>query len=131
MTSPNVKITRHPLLAAGSWDYVGASYDPEPVSAGEHTFLIDHGVDLVSSESSGNLVRRLVEEGKAFYACEIVSPRTVYRKLEIQPAGSSRQEIRISTDEVGVDKSYIRPMVISGEDMRVKVSKERWAPPHF
>lgn len=99
-----------PLLAAGRLDYGGYSYSPKVV-------FEDDKVQVLHELNGGNLVHDLIKEGKAQYACEIISPSTAYRKLFPLPAnGGEKQELSLAGGELMRERMWVRPLVISNQE---------------
>lgn len=97
-----------PLLAEGKLDYGSYRYTPEVALEGDKVEVSHEQLD------GANLVHELVAQGKAQYACEIISPSTAYRKLFCLPVnGGDKQVLDIPDGEVARTRIYARPLVIS------------------
>ena len=112
-----------PQLKAGNADYQeGAEYTSQVLLnylAGEEELLINHNV------SSGNLVHEMLQNKKACYACEVVSPRSSFRQLYIasRSEGTS-QKVIIASGIIVPEYTFVRPLVLSSIEQSFIGSKE-------
>ena len=112
-----------PQLKAGNADYQEDAKFKSEVSlnslAEKEELLLKHYV------SSGNLVYELLQQKKACYACEVVSPRSSFRQLYIasRSEGAS-QKITIDPGLIELSNTFVRPLVLSSTEQSFIGSKE-------
>jgi len=99
------RISNHPVLSPNGLDYIaGHSYEVKQIPHNESqkdTVVVLHRIH------GSNLVAKLVNQGKANFACTIVVPSCIYRKVEFaikMPVENEgfiqvEQEIKIKTQE--------------------------------
>ena len=123
MSSDSKTIQQPPIIKEEQADYLNARYSASFVEDEQDL----HHIRLSHVLTSGNLVSQLVNEGKAAYGCEVISPTTFYRELYINPREKgSEQELRLSTDEVHLRETMLRPIIVSTQQRAmIKVRREQ------
>lgn len=121
MSSADKFLQQPPVIKAEPEDYLDASYkatfsknNQEPYSITLH-----HGL------TPGNLVQELLGQGKAVYGCEVISPRTFYRELEIMSEKTgSVQKLQLHGHDIHLGETILRPIVVSTHHEVIEVCKE-------
>lgn len=118
MSSAKKLLQQPPVIKEEPGDFLRAQY--------KVTFIENeqdpHHIRLNHNLSSGNLVRNLIDEGKASYGCEIISPRTFYRELEL--CKEKLQDLRLVPAEVHLNETILRPLVVSTQQATIEIRKE-------
>ncbi|WP_156013199.1 hypothetical protein [Thioalkalivibrio sp. HK1] len=121
-------IGQFPMMQPGSIDYIDGEYNVDIESD------IDTSSIRVQHRVTGeNLVSKYIQEGKAVFATEVVSPHSTYRKI-FKHEGSLRaslnveQKVNIEKEKV-IDPFYYRPLVVikesvSNENEKINLQRE-------
>lgn len=109
--SANAILARdYPVIEEGSDSFPDSDYEIKTEYAGSDTsrFKLHHRVERA------HLVKRLVSEKKAVYACALSAPRSAYR--EILRSDNEMQDIAWDRTNFG-EPPYFTPMIVCTEDV--------------
>ena len=118
MSSTKKSLQQPPVIKEEPGDFQRAQYKVSFIENDQDPYHIRLNHNL----SSGNLVRSLIDEGKASYGCEIISPRTFYRELEL--CKEKLQELRLNSNEVHLNETILRPLVVSTQQATIEIRRE-------
>ena len=121
MSSADKFLQQPPVIKAEPEDYLDASYKATFSKNKQEPYRITlhHGL------TPGNLVQELLDQGKAAYGCEIISPRTFYRELEVMSKkDGSVQGLHLRSNDIHLGETILRPIVISTHQAVIEVCKE-------
>lgn len=121
MSSADKFLQQPPVIKAEPEDYLDASYKATFSKNDQDPYRITLNHDL----TPGNLVQELLEQGKAAYGCEVISPRTFYRELEVMSGkDGSVQELHLCAHDIHLGETILRPIVVSTHQANIEVRKE-------
>lgn len=119
--SPSDKFLQQaPVMKEKPGDYADACY----VATFKENKENPCNIRLTHRLPPGNLVNELIEEGAASYGCEVISPKTFYRELYINPKKEGAvQELHLDRKEVYLGETILRPIIISNQKATIEVRK--------
>lgn len=118
MSSSDKSLQQAPVMKGKPGDYADACYAATFKENKENP----HNIRLTHRLPPGNLVNELIEEGAASYACEVISPKTFYRELYINPKKKGAvQELNLDSNEVHLGETILRPIIVSVQEATIKV----------
>ena len=121
---PEIKSFPFPVLSPDSMDYAAGEYEAGIARTD------NGGVVVVRHHLHGeNLIARLLQEGKAAFACIVSLPTTMYRRVFVSDTAATTDRQQINYSEAGhglrefaVESPMFRPIVLVKETIEKTVS---------
>ena len=112
-----IRAHEHPVLEPGNLSFPNGRYELEFLPGEDRSsFLVTHQID------EAPLILRLLESGRARYACIVSSPISSFRQTHISIA--AQQEVRWDMDELG-EPPLFTPMIVCVEQEELTLSASR------
>lgn len=112
-----IRAHEHPVLEPGNLSFPIGRYELELLLGEDRSsFVVTHRIE------GAPLIVRLLESGRARYACIVSSPISSYRRTHVSEV--ARQEVRWDVDQLG-EPPLFTPMIVCAEKEELTLSASR------
>ena len=109
----------YPIIEDGNLAFPNGEYDVNFQMSGENEGILDHKL------KGASFIQKLINQGKAKFACLVSAPSMGYRELQLAETFKSQQKINWDLEIVGDQIPMLAPVVLYvGDDLNHKLTEE-------